>query len=210
VTPLRPPDKTGAVFLDRDGVINEIIFHQELGVLESPFTPAQFHLKTGVAEAIRRIHRLGLKAVVVSNQPGIAMRHLTKRALEAITQKMQEGLRRRKARLDGIYYCPHHPLKGKGKLRRRCACRKPKPGLLFQAARDLDIDLRRSYLIGDSITDIEAGLRAGCLTFLLAHLKCDLCNLMAQRNIRPHYLVKNLANALKKIRLLEGVRYRRS
>jgi D-glycero-D-manno-heptose 1,7-bisphosphate phosphatase len=195
-----------AVFLDRDGVINEILFHTNLGIIETPFIPGQFRLKAGVGRAIRQINRLGFKAVVVSNQPGVAMKHFSRRTLSEITRKMIRELKQAGAFLDGVYYCLHHPEKGKGKLKKHCACRKPKPGLIFQATRDLNLDVRNSYLIGDSILDVQAGLRAGCKTFLLAHLKCDLCYLMARRKITPHYRVKNLAAAVKKIQALEKKR----
>jgi D-glycero-D-manno-heptose 1,7-bisphosphate phosphatase len=195
--------KARAVFLDRDGVINEIIFHREMGIIETPFTAGQFQLKKGSREAVRKLNRLGLKTVVVSNQPGVAMRHFSRSTLKAITRKMRTELARGKAFLDGIYYCLHHPTKGVGKLRRTCACRKPKAGLLIQAARELGIDLTKSYMIGDSIFDVQAGRKAGCKTFLLAHLKCDLCQLMAKQGIRPHYLVNNLKEAVKRIALLE-------
>ena len=193
----------GAVFLDRDGVLNEIIFHREMGVLETPFTVGQFRLTSGAAETLRRINDLGLKAVVISNQPGVAMGHFSISTLKAITRKMIHELARRKARLDGIYYCLHHPMKGVGRLKRRCGCRKPKPGLLFRAAREMGIDLERSYMIGDSILDVQAGRRAGCQTFLTAHLKCDLCLLMARHGVRPHYRVKDFSAAVRKIAQLE-------
>ena len=201
---MRNHRKNRAVFLDRDGVINPIIFHQEMGVIETPFTVDQFSLKPGVGQAIRTLNQLGLKTVVVSNQPGVAMKHFTRKTLADITKKMIRQLRRSGAHLDGVYYCIHHPEKGKGKLKTRCQCRKPKPGLIRQAARDLHLDVRRSYMIGDSILDVEAGRRAGCKTLLLAHLKCDLCHLMARRKIKPHFLVKDIRDAAKQIERLES------
>lgn len=195
--------KGAAVFLDRDGVINEIIFHSELGIIETPFTVKQFHLKPGAARAIGKINQLGLKAVVVSNQPGLAMRHFSKKTLSAINTKMVRELKKENACLAGIFYCVHHPTKGIGKLKKKCLCRKPRPGLLFRAAKELNIDLKKSYMIGDSIVDVQAGQRAGCKTFLLAHLKCDLCHLMAKRGIKPDYLVKDLSEASKRIGKIE-------
>lgn len=200
--------KARAVFLDRDGVINEVLFHPEMGLLETPFTPKQFRLLPKVSEAIRLIHRLGFKAIVVSNQPGVALRHFSRKTLWEITEKMHRSLERGSARLDGVYYCFHHPVKGFGSLKRRCACRKPKPGLLLQAAGDHQIDLKRSYLVGDSILDVQAGRRAGCQTILLAHLKCDLCSLMTRRGVRPHHLAENLLAAVRKIETLEKKRDR--
>ena len=194
-----PASKRRAVFLDRDGVINEILFHREMGIIETPFTVAQFKLKQGTGRALRRINRLGLMTVVASNQPGVAMRHFSQKTLNQITEKMRRDLKKEGAQLDAVYYCVHHPTKGKGALKRRCGCRKPKPGLLLQAARGLAIDLKKSFVIGDSILDVMAGKRAGCTTFLLAHLKCDLCHLMAQRGLRPDHLVKDLGEAVKKI-----------
>ena len=183
--------------------MNEIIFHREMGIIETPFTAGQFRLKKGVPQAVRRLNRLGLKTVVVSNQPGVAMHHFSQSTLKAITRKMITELGRENAFLDGIYYCIHHPTKGVGKLRRTCSCRKPRAGLFTQAARAHGIDLKKSYMIGDSIFDVQAGRKAGCKTFLLAHLKCDLCYVMEKRGIRPHYLVKNLSEAVMKIARLE-------
>ena len=186
--------------MDRDGVINEILFHQELGLLETPFTVSQFKLKKGVAEAISQINRMGLKAMVVSNQPGIAMKHFSKNVLRKVTEKMCKDLWKGKAYLDGIYYCIHHPEKGFGSLKKICDCRKPKAGLLKKAAKDFNIDLKKSFMIGDSIQDVQTGKKAGCKTLLLAHLKCDLCQLMGKKGIKPDYLVKNLDLAVKKIK----------
>lgn len=195
--------KKRAVFLDRDGVINEILFHQEMGVLETPFTVAQFRLKPHVASSIRRLKKLGFRVIVVSNQPGVAMGHFSLKTLCAITHKMIRQLKQQRAYLDGIYYCLHHPKKGNGRLKRQCQCRKPRPGLLLRAARDLKVDLRKSYMVGDSILDVEAGRQAGCKTFLLAHAKCDLCSLMNRRGIRPHYQVADLSEVPNRICRIE-------
>ena len=197
-----------AVFLDRDGVMNEILFHQEVGLLETPFTLAQFKLKPDAAEAIRRLNRLGLQTIVVSNQPGVAMRHFTRKTLLRMTQKMVRLLKQKGAHLNGVYYCLHHSVKGYGALKKRCTCRKPKPGMLHWAAKDLRVDLKRSYMIGDSILDVQAGRSAGCKTFLLAHLKCDLCHFMARRGIKPDYLVKDLKAAVRTIERLERKNHR--
>jgi D-glycero-D-manno-heptose 1,7-bisphosphate phosphatase len=204
--PLLRNHKSRAVFLDRDGVINEILFHQNLGIIETPFTPGQFRLKAGVGRAIRQINRLGFKAVVISNQPGVAMGNFSRTTLGKITDKMKRLLRRENASLDAVYYCLHHPEKGKGKLKVHCRCRKPKAGLLRLAASELNLDLRRSYLVGDSVLDVQAGRSAGCTTLLLAHLKCDLCQLMARRGVKPAFLAKNLGEAVKKIQTLEKAR----
>jgi D,D-heptose 1,7-bisphosphate phosphatase len=193
-----------AVFLDRDGVINQIIFFREMGIIESPFTVSQFKLMQGAGTAIRKINQMGFLTVVVSNQPGVAMKHFSKRMLLKITDYMQRCLKKHKAYLNGIFYCISHPTKGHGRLRNRCKCRKPKPGMLRIASDDLEIDLSKSYVIGDSIIDVEAGLRAGCKTILVAHLKCDLCQLMEQRGVKPHFIAKDLPAAINLVQQLES------
>lgn len=194
------PNKHRAVFLDRDGVINEIIFHQEMGIIETPFTVKQFKLKKEAGRMVKTINGLGFKAILVSNQPGVAMRHFSRQTLADIDRKMIRELRQSKGHLDGIFYCIHHPVKGTGALKKRCSCRKPKPGLILRAAREHHIDLKKSYMIGDSILDVQAGKAAGCKTILLAHLKCDLCHLMAKRGIKPDHLVKDLKSAVRIIK----------
>lgn len=197
-------NNTRAVFLDRDGVINELLFHQEMGIIETPFTVNQFKLKKNTGKAVSLMNRLGFKTIIASNQPGIAMRHFSSKTLEAINLKMIQSLAKDKAHLDGIFYCLHHPAKGFGALKKKCACRKPKPGLLFQAAKLFNLDLKKSYMVGDSILDVQAGKAAGCKTILLAHLKCDLCHLMAKRGIKPDYLVKDLLSAARLIQKIES------
>ena len=151
-----------AVFLDRDGVINEIVYFPELGVLDSPLNPRQFKLLPNVAKAIRIFNRLGLKVVVASNQPGMAKGKMTRELFEKTRLKMRRELRKGGAHIDAEYYCFHHPSAKYAKYRVRCRCRKPKPGLLLRAAKDLGLDLSKSYLLGDSLTDIEAGKAVGC------------------------------------------------
>lgn len=191
--------KHQAVFLDRDGVINRIIYHREIGIIDTPFTAAQMKLLPGAASAVKKMNRLGLKAVVVSNQPGIAKGHFDRRTLKAITEKMERALKRGGARLDGIYYCLHHPQAVKASYRLRCACRKPKPGLFKKAARELNLDLSKSFMVGDSITDIQAGRRAGCTTILIGNLKCDLCRLMQAQKIEPDFIVSDILSASRLI-----------
>lgn len=152
--------KQKAVFLDRDGTINRYVgFLREID---------DFVLLPGAAEAIKKINALGYLAIVVTNQPVIARGEVTYSQLQQIHNKMETLLGMEGAYLDGIYYCPHHPHKGYAgeipELKFDCQCRKPKPGLLLQAARDFNIDLAGSWMVGDSENDILAGLAAGCKT----------------------------------------------
>ena len=158
-----------AVFLDRDGVINELVYHQEQEIIDSPFTPGQFKLIPGVTGALKALRQNGYLTILVSNQPGIAKGHMTVKNFELIKHKMNSELNNDGAALDGEYYCLHHPDAVIEKYRMQCDCRKPLPGLLFKAAMEKDIDLKQSWLIGDNLSDIQAGKEAGCRTILLGY-----------------------------------------
>jgi D-glycero-D-manno-heptose 1,7-bisphosphate phosphatase len=142
-----------AIFLDRDGTLNEEDGHVT--------APEQFRLYSFSAEAVRLINQSGRKAIVLTNQSGIARDYLTEATLIEIHELMEESLRLQDARIDAIYYCPHHPEYGSPPYRLDCDCRKPKPGLVEKAARDFNLDLSRCYVIGDRYRDIEAGHTAG-------------------------------------------------
>ncbi len=153
-------NKQRAVFLDRDGTINKYV-----GFLRSP---EKLELLPGAAEAIKRINKTGYLAIVVTNQPVIARGEITVEQLDEIHNKLETLLGQEGAYLDAIYYCPHHPDKGFPgeipELKIDCDCRKPKPGMLLQAAKDFNIDLNQSIMVGDDERDMEAGRAAGCRT----------------------------------------------
>lgn len=136
-----------AVFIDRDGTIAKDV----------PYCsrPEDFELLPGAAEGIKLLKENGFLVIIITNQSGIARGYFTEETLSQIHQKMQMELAQHGACVDAIYYCPHHPDDG-------CDCRKPKPKLVFQAARDLNIDLSQSYVIGDSEMDTELAKQAGC------------------------------------------------
>ena len=150
-------NKQKAIFLDRDGTINEMV-----GFVTKP---EQFELIEGAAEAIKAINKSGYLAIVVTNQPVIARGDCTFEELQTIHDKMETELGKVGAFVDAIYVCPHHTDKGfegeRPEYKCHCDCRKPKPGLLLQAAKDFNIDLSESYMIGDSHRDVEAGENAG-------------------------------------------------
>jgi D-glycero-D-manno-heptose 1,7-bisphosphate phosphatase len=142
-----------AVFLDRDGTLVD-----ELGFLARA---EDLRCLPGAAEGVRLFNQAGWKVVVVTNQSGIARGLFDERALAAIHGRLSDELAREGARLDLVLHCPHHPEEGLAPYRRVCACRKPAPGLLLEAARRLGLDLAASWTIGDSLRDLEAGRRAG-------------------------------------------------
>lgn len=156
-------NKQKAIFIDRDGTINKYV-----GFLRDT---KQFELLDGVSEAIKKINQSGYLAIVVTNQPVIARGEVTYDGLQEIHNKMETLLGEAGAYLDGIYFCPHHPDSGfEGEIKElkfECECRKPKPGMLFKAAKDLNIDLEQSWMIGDGKNDIQAGQNAGCRTALI-------------------------------------------
>lgn len=157
-------NKQKAIFLDRDGTINKYV-----GFLRNI---DEFELIDGVAAAIRKINESGYLAIVVTNQPVIARGEVSFEELNEIHNKMETLLGKEGAYLDAIYYCPHHPHKGyegeRPELKIDCVCRKPKPGMLFKAAKDFNINLSQSWMIGDGENDIKAGINAGCKTILLS------------------------------------------
>ena len=149
-----------AVFLDRDGTLT----------LESDWvrSPDDLVLLPGAARAVRRVNEAGLAAVLVTNQSAVARGLIDERALSAIHARLAAQLAADGARLDGVYWCPHHPTEGVGELRVACGCRKPAPGLLLRAAAELGLDLARSWIVGDAARDLEAGERAGVRGVLVA------------------------------------------
>ena len=183
-----------AVFLDRDGVINAALYNPVEGKLDSPYKLQDFRMLPGAAQAIREINSLGFLAVVVSNQPGVAKGKCDLAFLETLDQRLQWELARQGSHLDAIYYCLHHPQAQVESLRLSCDCRKPQPGLLLKAARELSIDLARSYMVGDSPTDVAAGLAAGCRTILLNDADDRPVN-----GQRPHFVTVDLAAAARVI-----------
>jgi len=142
-----------AVFLDRDGTINE-----EVGYLDSldklKMIPAAY-------EAIRLINKSCMKAIVVTNQAGVAKGFFTEKFVRQTHEIIQAALLEKKASIDKFYYCPHHPTEGTGIYLQNCNCRKPSPGMLLQAAHDLDIELGSSYMVGDRYRDVETAKKVG-------------------------------------------------
>ena len=138
-----------AIFLDRDGVVNyDVRYCHE---------PEKIELKPGFAEGLKALHEAGFLAIVVTNQGGIALGMYEAGAVRACHARIQELLGPSGEKIDGFYFCPHHQ-----KVNGDCSCRKPRPGLLFKAARDFDIDVTNSFMVGDRISDLEAGRNAGC------------------------------------------------
>ena len=142
-----------AIFLDRDGVIN-----QERGYVHKI---DEFHFIDGVFDACREMSKAGYRLIIITNQAGIARGYYTEDEFHHLTKWMLDEFRQHGVEIDDVYYCPHHPVHGVGKYRRDCDCRKPAPGMILRAAKEHSLDLRHSILVGDKATDIEAGRAAG-------------------------------------------------
>jgi D-glycero-D-manno-heptose 1,7-bisphosphate phosphatase len=141
-----------AVFLDRDGTLNE-----EIGYVNHL---SRFQVYPWAAEAVRELNRAGFAAVVVTNQSGVARGYFDERLVHLLHEKLRAEIESGGGELAGIYYCPHHPQGKVAAFRRECDCRKPASGMIAQAAGDLNLDLTKSFMIGDRFADIETAHRA--------------------------------------------------
>lgn len=148
-----------AVFIDKDGTL----------IPDIPYNidPSRISLNAGAAQAVKRLRDEGYLAIVISNQSGLALGYFDETALERVRQKIGQLLAVEGAKLDDFLFCPHHPEGIVNEYALECDCRKPQAGLLFRAAAKYDIDLAKSWMIGDILNDVEAGKRAGCKTILL-------------------------------------------
>jgi D,D-heptose 1,7-bisphosphate phosphatase len=186
--------KAAAVFLDRDGVINE-----EVGYIDSleklKIIPCAF-------EAIRLINASDMKAVVISNQSGVARGFFTEEFVRQTHDHLQAMLREHAVSLDRFYYCPHHPTEGAALYRQICDCRKPAPGMFLRAAKDLNIDLQSSYMVGDRLLDMEAAQTVGVTGVLVktGHhrdgLQDDGSDRLTEEN-KPDFIAADMLEAVQ-------------
>lgn len=189
-----------AVFFDRDGTLNEMVYDETHGIMDSPRLPDQVRLMPGAASAIRRLRDCGFLIVVVTNQPGLAKGTMTEASLDAVNTRLAELLREQDAAWDALYYCPHHPNGQPGNpYTSRCHCRKPLPGLLTKAAQERNISLPDSWMLGDGIVDIQAGRAAGCRTILITALKLEHIERFMRLNCEPDFCVSNPENAADRV-----------
>jgi D-glycero-D-manno-heptose 1,7-bisphosphate phosphatase len=163
----------------------------------------QFRLFSGTGKAIRRLNDSGFLVIVVSNQPGVAKNHFSLATLEQMDDKMEREIKADGAHIDRVYYCLHHPEGQNPAYRIVCKCRKPEAGLLLLGVSDFGLNPEECYMVGDNLTDIQAGQRAGCKTILLGKQKCELCQLMDKLNAHPDRIAKDLPEAVEAILEME-------
>jgi D-glycero-D-manno-heptose 1,7-bisphosphate phosphatase len=182
----------GVVFLDRDGTINE-----EVGYLDDP---DRLVLIPGAAEAIRLLNDAGILVIVISNQAGVGRSYFSAATVEAIHRQLAKQLAVHGARVDAIFYCPHHPSEG-------CECRKPKTGMLLQATRRHELDMRRAFVVGDKVSDLDAGRRVGCRTVLVLTGYGEQARETFRDSLfQPDYISSNLCDAVKWILAEESIK----
>lgn len=175
-----------AIFLDRDGTINF-----DPGYIKNP---DDVKILPGVSEGIRKLKvELGFKIVVVSNQAGVSKGLMTLEDVHAVNNKIQELLKKENAEIDAFYFCPFHPDYDDEE---KSKCRKPSPLMLLKAAEELDIDLTRSFMVGDRAGDIEAGLNAGVKSILLqSEIADEEIRNLKSKNLSPLFIAKNFLDA---------------
>lgn len=192
-----------AVFIDRDGVLNDMVYDDDHGSMDSPRRPEQVRMAKGATQFVHGLRESGLLAVVVTNQPGIAKGTMTLDDLERVNSRLKDLLEEGEGGWDALYYCPHHPEKTENscdEFVEKCVCRKPLPGMLLNAAEDLQIRLEDSWMVGDGIVDVQAGRAAGCRTILISNMKLDILEHMFQmKEDMPDLIAADLEEALHAI-----------
>lgn len=186
--------KRPALFCDRDGVINRMVKYPD--GWDSPQKPQDVRLVSGIEKVIMWANKNKILVVEVSNQPGVAKGKMDQKTSDAIEAKVHLLLGREGAVIDKTYICPHHPKAVVPGLKKLCDCRKPKPGLLLQAAHELGIDLAGSVILGDKASDVEAGRSVGCKTIIFIHNE-DAQNKVAEsKKAKADYKIAEVAETI--------------
>jgi len=179
-------ERPGAIFIDRDGTVSE-----EVGYM---YHAGLFRMYPWTGEAIQKINASGMKSVLITNQSGVDRGYFTESTVQEVHQVLEQELKQRPAHFDGIYFCPHGP-------ERECECRKPKPGLILRAARDLDIDLAKSFMVGDRYLDVRAADAAGVRSVLVlcGDGASEVARYASQPVPQPDFVADNLLHAVDAI-----------
>jgi D-glycero-D-manno-heptose 1,7-bisphosphate phosphatase len=179
-------EASGAIFMDRDGTVSEEVGYMYHAGLYKPFP--------WTGEAVRRINESGMKAVLITNQSGVGRGYFTEAAVHEVHGILEQDLARFNARFDAIYFCPHHPDDN-------CECRKPKPGMLLRASREMNIDLAASYMIGDRYVDVNAAHAAGARSVLVCSGdgRSEFARYSGMPGPQPRAIAQNLLHAVDAI-----------
>ena len=182
--------KRPAVFIDRDGTVNE-----QMGYINHL---SRFILLPGTGEAVRLLNRHGFLAIIVSNQSGVARGYFPVELVERVHDYMRDLLEKENAYVDGVFFCPHYPRGTVEEFSTHCNCRKPRPGLIQQACEVFDIDLAKSFVVGDRVSDIELAkqLNLKGVLVLTGYGKGDLEYVFPDRVFKPDHVAKDLLDAV--------------
>jgi D-glycero-D-manno-heptose 1,7-bisphosphate phosphatase len=180
-----------AVFIDRDGTLSD-----EIGYVNHV---SRYRMLPRSAEAIKKLNESGIPAVLVTNQAGVARGYFPEERIFEVHKRMEELLAEGGALLDGVYYCPHHPSAGEPPYRAECDCRKPKPGLLLRAASELDLDISRSYMVGDKFSDVQLAHTAGCkgILVLTGYGRGEWEYNRDEAGVTPEFVAEDLLDAVE-------------
>ncbi|GAB6138144.1 D-glycero-alpha-D-manno-heptose-1,7-bisphosphate 7-phosphatase [Halanaerobaculum tunisiense] len=192
-------DQVG-VFMDRDGTVSK-----EIGYVNHP---SRYELLPRTGKAIRELNQAGIKALLATNQAGVARGYFAEEMIGQVHGKLEELLADQEAYLDEIYYCHHHPDVGAGKFNKDCNCRKPQPGMLLQGAQDFGLDLTKSYMIGDKISDVELAKKVGAqgILVLTGYGRGNYEHDREDWAVEPDYVAEDLYDAVMWILFDLGVR----
>ncbi len=173
------------VFIDRDGVINKNLFGDYIKEWK------EFEFLPGTLDSLRLLKVNKIKVIIISNQSGVAKGLMTGEQLTRLNNKFLKEVREYGGEIEAVYYCVHNP-------EENCTCRKPKPGLLLKASKELNIDLKKAYMVGDYISDIEAGVAAGLKTILVKTGRGKETILKKDEwTVEPDYIVSDLSEAIE-------------
>lgn len=185
-----------AIFLDRDGVINHLIFNPKTNEYESPHEPTDLEIIPGVFEVLKTLNNKGFLLFIISNQPSYAKGKTTLTKIKEIHRRLQEKIEDYGINITEYYYCYHHPDGIIPDYTKVCECRKPKPFFIHKAEKEYDLDLKNSWLIGDQDTDIECGISGGVRTILLKNKHSE----KKRGSSSPTYTIENLSETIKLIK----------
>ena len=187
-----------AAFLDRDGVLNEIVFNEDTELLDSPMDIQELKLLPGAAEAVKILKEEGYLVFIITNQPAAAKGKTSLGKLFDINKKLTELI----PEIDDVFMCPHHPegdkVRGLKTLIKSCGCRKPKSGLIEEACSKYAVDRSESFMAGDSFTDVQCGRAAALKTVFIGSYKCDICARLEYD--KPDHIFKSLIEAAEAIK----------
>ena len=186
-----------AIFLDRDGVINDLIYYSEEGIVDSPNSVKQFKITSGVFTALKKLKKLGFILLLISNQPGIAKKKYSLLEFKKIQKKMNIELEKNNIQFDAEYYCLHHPNALDLKYKKKCSCRKPNNKMVLDGIKKFNINLDLSYIIGDGLVDMKLAKKIKCRSIYVGNINTSITKLFSQNNIEPTFIVHSLLEASK-------------